>query len=84
MAQLVVRNLEEDIKRRLQERAVRHGNSMEEEIRDILRIAAASSDDTHSPGGLGSRIVRRFAGLGLDHDLPEFRGTAPRAAQLDE
>ena len=37
MAQLIVRNLEDAVKRKLKRRAARHGRSMEEEIRDILR-----------------------------------------------
>jgi antitoxin FitA len=39
MAQLVVRNLEDAVKRRLKRRADKHGRSMEEEVRDILRAA---------------------------------------------
>ena len=39
IAQLVVRNLEQDVKARLQKRAKNHGRSMEEEVRDILRDA---------------------------------------------
>ena len=39
MAQFVVRNLEEDVKIRLKRRAARHGRSMEDEVRDILRDA---------------------------------------------
>jgi hypothetical protein len=32
---------------------------------------------------LGSRIADRFAGIGLDADVPELRGQAPRPAELD-
>ena len=82
VAQLLVRNLDEDVKRRLQERAVRRGRSMEEEVRDILRAAAAASDDQPGAEPLGTRIARRFAGLGLHEDLPELRGQAVRPADL--
>src|SRR5215212_1684739 len=41
MAQLVVRNLEDDVKAKLQRRARRHGRSTEEEVRDILRDAVS-------------------------------------------
>ena len=81
MAQLVVRNLDEDVKRRLQERAARHGRSMEAEVRDILRTAAVQGD-APPPEPLGTRIARRFAGLGLGDELPELRGQAARAADL--
>jgi len=72
MAQLVVRNLDNAIKTRLQSRAKRHGRSMEEEVRDILR--AAVKDEGTSPGGLGTIISSRFAEIGLEHDIEELRG----------
>ena len=40
MAQFIVRGLEDDVKARLKRRAERHGRSMEEELRSILRNAA--------------------------------------------
>ena len=39
MAQIIVRDIEDDIKERLQQRAAQHGRSMEAEVRDILRDA---------------------------------------------
>jgi plasmid stability protein len=72
MAQLVVRNIENGVKARLQRRARRHGHSMEEEIRDILRNAVK---ETELPsGGLGTEISSLFAESGLDSDIPELRG----------
>jgi plasmid stability protein len=72
MAQVIVRNLEDDVKAALQERARRHGRSMEEELRDILRCAALAPEPLGP--GLGSRIAARFADIGLDAPLPELRG----------
>lgn len=63
MAQLIVRGLEDEVKRRLKERAVRHGQSMEAEVRDIL--CDALKVDGAPPEGLGTRIARRFARIGL-------------------
>lgn len=80
MAQVLVRNLDDDVKERLRLRAREHGHSMEEEIRDILRQALA--DDGAPAPRLGSRIAARFAGRGLSEDLPELRGQAPRPAKL--
>lgn len=80
MAQLVVRNLEDDVKARLQRRARRHGRSTEEEVRDILRNAAKSEDGAREP--LGSRLAGRFAGIGLEEEIPELRGQAARPAVL--
>jgi plasmid stability protein len=82
MAQLVVRNLEEDVKARLRRRAARHGRSMEEEVRDILRNAVRE-DEAGQATALGSRLAGRFAGLGLDRDIPELRGQPARPADLD-
>jgi antitoxin FitA len=81
MAQVLVRNLDRDVKERLQQRARRHGHSMEEEIRTILRQSLA--DQGAPTSGLGSRIAARFLGQGLTEDLPELRGQAPRPATFE-
>jgi antitoxin FitA len=72
MAQLVVRNLEDDVKARLQARARRHRRSLEAEVRDILRNASKAEE--RPSGGLGSDIAARFRGLGPKEDIPELRG----------
>ncbi len=72
MAQLVVRNIENAVKTRLQHRARRNGRSMEEEIRDILRSAAV--EEPVATGGLGKEIAGLFAKVGLEADIPELRG----------
>jgi plasmid stability protein len=72
MAQFVVRNIENEVKARLQRRAKRHGRNMEAEVREILRDAVKEED---SPaGGLGTEIARLFAKVGLEADIPELRG----------
>jgi plasmid stability protein len=58
MAQLVVRNLEDAVKKRLQRRAKRNGRSMEEEAREILRDATRG--EGRKVQGLGTRIAARF------------------------
>jgi plasmid stability protein len=80
MAQFVVRQLEEVVKASLKRRAERHGRSMEEEVREILRNAA--KEDVRPAANLGSRIAARFRGAGLKEDLPELRGHQPRPAEL--
>jgi plasmid stability protein len=82
MAQLVVRNLEEDVKARLRRRARRHGRSTEEEVREILRNAVKEDGAQKKP--LGSRLRERFAALGLKDDLPELRGEIAQAAKFEE
>lgn len=80
MAQLVVRNLEEAVKTRLRRLADRHGRSMEEEVRDILRDAVKAEGRAAAP--LGSRLRRRFSEIGIDQDIPEMRGTAATPANF--
>ena len=72
MAQVVVRNIEDDIKAQLKQRASEHGWSMEEEVRQILRKAVA--EPRKPPIKLGSRMAARFAGTGLTGDLPQLQG----------
>jgi plasmid stability protein len=80
VAQFLVRNLEDSVKTRLKRRAERHGRSMEEEVRQILRNA--TREDIKPRTGLGSRIAARFANGALTEDLPELRGTRARPADF--
>ena len=74
MAQVVVRDIEDDVKVRLKARASQHGRSMEEEVRQILREAVANHGQ--APVKLGSVVAARFAGVGLTGELPRLRGRA--------
>ena len=68
MASITIRNLDDDVKRRLRVRAAEHGRSMEEEAREILRAVVGKPP---SPKNLGEAIHRRFAALGgVELDLP--------------
>jgi plasmid stability protein len=82
MAQLVVRNLEDQVKARLQRRARRNGRSMEEEVRDILRSAVNTPKAPEA--GLGTRIAARFAKNGLEFDIPELRGFSIKLPTFEE
>lgn len=79
MAQVIVRNLDDDVAARLKQRAAQRGRSMEEEVRRILREAVR--DELESPK-LGTRIAARFAGLGFTGPLPEWRGEEPVPADF--
>ncbi len=72
MAQVVIRNLDDDVKASLKKQAAKHGWSMEEEARQILRNAL--KDKATSTSRLGSKIAVRFAGIGLDSELSELHG----------
>jgi antitoxin FitA len=82
MAQFVVRNLADSVKARLQRRARRNGRSMEEEVRDILRVAV--NDEDIPAAGLGTEISALFAKAGLDADLPELQGHSISPASFEE
>jgi antitoxin FitA len=82
MAQLIVRNLDETVKRKLKRRAARHNRSMEEEVRDILRNAV--KDDGPNRKGLGTEIAELFRGIGLDEPIQELRGYPVKPAKFDE
>jgi len=73
MAQLIVRNLENDIRDRIRALAELHGRSMEEEVRQILRSAVLASDARPaSVQPLGTRMSERFARIGLTEDLAQL------------
>ena len=84
MPQLLVRNLESEVKARLQRRAKRHGRSMEEEVREILRDATKTEATDRK--GLGTRIAARFRKIGLKRgeEIAELRGFSPRSAHFQE
>jgi plasmid stability protein len=68
MATLTVRNLDDDIVRRLRIRAAEHGRSAEAEHREILRLALIGNDDHQSERQqVAERLAefrRRTAGRG--------------------
>jgi plasmid stability protein len=76
VAQILVRNVEDPLKARLQKRARRNGNSMEAEAREILRNALR--EEEAPTRGLGSEMVALFSGQGIGlkkgEDIPEIRG----------
>jgi antitoxin FitA len=72
MPQPLGRNLEDAVEARLRLRARRHGRSIEEEVRQIIRNAVKNEIAPRKP--LGSRLRERFGGIGLEEDLPELRG----------
>lgn len=62
MASLTIRNLDETTKLRLRVRAARHGSSMEEEARTLLRNAL--TEEPVAGGNLAEAIRARFRRLG--------------------
>ncbi|HZJ65228.1 MAG TPA: hypothetical protein VFD36_17070 [Kofleriaceae bacterium] len=70
MQSLTIRNIDPRLKARLRVRAARHGRSMEEEVRVILREAVAA--DSAVSNNLAASIARRMekAGGGVDLEIP--------------
>ena len=69
MASITVRNLDEDLKRRLRIRAAENGRSMEQEVREILRVAL--SRDEAPVSNLGTAIHELFKPFaGVDSFIP--------------
>lgn len=69
MAMLTIRNLDEEVKGRLRMRAAKHGCSMEEEARKILRQVLTGKTPEK---GLASRIHQQVMEItgGLELELP--------------
>ena len=71
MATMTIRNLDDDLKTLLRLRAARHGKSMEEEARSILRAALAGRVEDDSGAALYAAIRARVEPLGgVDLELP--------------
>lgn len=72
MATIVVRNLPEDVKERLVERAHAHRRSMEAEVRAIITESVGPDDSWVDTFLRGADEFRRKYG-GIDLELPERR-----------
>ena len=86
MASITIRNLDDDLKRRLRIQAAEHGRSMEEEARDILRQVLESPPPESARTGLDlwneiRAIVEPLGGIELEpfpdepvREPPDFGG----------
>lgn len=74
MAQLIVRNIPEDVKRRLKLRARRRGRSLEAEVRDILDKASCETGERERDGeAFATRLAGTMRKLGIEGaDLDEL------------
>lgn len=70
MATMTIRNIDDQLKARLRVQAAQHSRSMEDEARDILRVAL--STEATRPSSLVAAIRARIEPLGgIDLKLPE-------------
>lgn len=83
MAQFLVRNLEDDVHRKLRAMAELHGESLEAFVRDLLRRAVYERPRQEKP--LGTALVERFAACSLKdgETITEFKGEAVRSVDFD-
>jgi plasmid stability protein len=73
MASITIRNLDDDLKKRLRLRAAEHGRSMEEEARDILRETLSKQGTSRGQTGLDlfNEIRALFEPLGgMELEIP--------------
>src|SRR5262249_20710140 len=98
MASITIRQLDDDLKRRLRLRAARNGRSMEDEARTILRDAAGRADDkdearapTRQPAAPRGRVAPNAPARAEESDrdaatkrvLPIIGGGIPAYKALD-
>lgn len=76
MAQLIVRNIEEEVVQALKERAVRHRRSAEAEHREILREALVAE-----PAEDPKTVLLEMPDIGEDADFARIRDL-PRRIDL--
>jgi phosphopantothenoylcysteine decarboxylase/phosphopantothenate--cysteine ligase len=74
MASITIRRLDDGLKRHLRLRAARHGRSMEDEARTILRQAAAAEDGAAEAG-----VPKRRSGRGESSANELARAPAAKA-----
>ncbi len=74
MANITIRNLDDDVKARLRVRAAEHHRSMEEEVRIILR-------DAVNGGGTAPRDLAKFTRASASRPLAAWNSNSPRVAR---
>lgn len=83
MAQILVRNIDDQLKTRLQRRAKRNRRSMEAEAREILRDALRAEDSSNI--GFGTATAALFRDCGFEEgEIRELRGFPVQPASFDE
>jgi antitoxin FitA len=84
MGQLIVRKIEDEVKNKLRRRAKRHGRSVEEEVREILRDATKLEGNKRRR--LGTEIARLFLRTGLKpgEEIRELQDLELQPADFEE
>ena len=82
MSSITIRNLDESIKSSLRVRAARHGWSMEQEVRQILKQILAP--ELAGQVSFAERVNSRFAGLEVESLSIEPRQIARTPPEFDQ
>ena len=84
MASITVRNLDKELEQRLRVRAARNERSIEEEAREILKVALNGDTELpDTPQNLAAAIMSRFQPLGgVELELPS-RGPMREPPRFD-
>ncbi|MBD2445612.1 plasmid stability protein [Nostoc sp. FACHB-152] len=77
MTDITIFNIDDNLKNILQERATKNGRSLEEEIKEILRLALIENQT--QPRNIVNLIDKRFAHLG-NFELEEIKREPMRPA----
>jgi len=83
MATLTIRNLDDSVKQALRERAARHGMSMEEEARVLLRRSVSETDGNEMAKPSGETFYDRVMALREKYGAFDLE-TPPRAMVAGE
>ncbi len=88
MADLLIRNIDDGLRDRLEKLASSHGHSVEEEVLDILREAIGSRKPPPATEGFGSRFAAHFSGRGIgltkeEANAMELRGHPVKPFDFD-
>jgi len=78
MAQLIVRNLDDQLKTQLTMQAKLKGHSMEEEVRQIIRDALTTKGK-----GPGTIMAEYFNDVGMNFEIPRDEDFSPRTSFED-
>lgn len=81
MTDITIFNIDNNMKNFLQQRALKNGRSLDEEVKEILRLALI--EDQKPPENIVSMIEKRFAHL-RDFELAEIKREPVRPAPTFE
>jgi plasmid stability protein len=79
MASLLIRKLDDALHARLKARALQHGRSLEEEVRETLRLALARDASVQEPG---HRQLRGWPACEMELSRVAGRDDTVRCSQL--